>query len=799
MRRSTCWWVLAWGALLPSTAIGQSPNNGAVVSAASGIQAGVRTAPDGAGGAFFAWLDARFNGNRVYMQHLDASGTAQWAANGIPVSPANQPVLALDLVPDATGGAIVVWNDPRTGDNDVYAQRVDASGAFQWTANGVSIGGTGTQALVARTDGAGGVVVAWEDFRAGGGNLSLYAQRVNAAGIVQWTADGVALRAAVYAPLGLGPTMVPDGTGGAIVAWSDSRNENPLTGGDIYAQRVSGAGTAQWTTNGVALAVASFGQIVPVSSTDGAGGAIVAWRDDRSGLLSIYAQRVNAAGVTQWTANGISFESGVPQEMPAITDDGAGGAIVAWREHLGDYSIHLRRLSSAGAPLWGGGVVLSSGAQERSSPALLSEAGAVIVTWTMAIASGNRDLFGQRLDLTPEPLWPPEGVAISTAPGDQVAQAMATDGAGGVIVGWQDFRFGASSDIFAQRVSAAGLTGFGDYEAPRLRAVVDVPNDQGGRVQLTWDASPLDLPPRNQIESYWIWREAPPAMAAEAVRRGIAVTSWLEAGEPPRPGALRSRTTGTEQYFWEFIGSQPAGHFPSYSTVAPTTSDSTAGSNPRTAFLVQARAADGRWWDSNPDSGYSADNLAPAIPGPLTGEYQSGATTLHWDPSLESDLACYHLHRGADAGFVPGPGNLIAAPIGTGWVDAAGQPAFYKLSALDIHGNESGFAPLGPASTTDVSGSPRAELWLANPDPNPMVDQSLLRFAVPRDAPVALTILDLSGRRVRRLIDGVLPAGPHAARWDGRDGAGREAASGLYLVRLETEGTTRSSRLVKVR
>jgi len=798
VRRSTCWWVLAWGALLPSSAIGQSPNNGAVVSAASGIQAGVRTAPDGSGGAFFSWLDARFNGNRVYMQHLDASGTAQWAANGIPVSPANQNVFAMDLVSDAAGGAIVVWNDPRTGDNNVYAQRVDAAGAFQWTAGGMSIGGTGTQALAARGDGAGGVVVAWEDFRSGGGNLSLYAQRVDAAGIAQWTANGVALVTAVYAPLGLSPTMVPDGTGGAIVAWSDPRDENPFFGGDIYAQRVSGAGTPQWTTNGVALAVASGGQTGPVASTDGAGGAIVAWKDQRSGLQSIYAQRVNAAGVTQWTSNGVSFESGVPQEMPAITDDGAGGGIVAWREHLGDYSIHVRRLSSAGAPLWGGGIVLSSGAEERSSPALLSESGAVIVTWTTTIASGNRDLFGQRLDLVPDPLWAPEGVTISAAPGDQVAQAMATDGAGGVIVGWQDFRFGASSDIFAQRVSAAGLTGFGDYEAPRLRAVVDVPNDQGGRVQLTWDASPLDLPPRNQIESYWIWREAPPAMVAEAMRRGVAVTSWYEAGELPRPGALRSMTYETAQYFWEFIGSQAAGHFPSYSYVAPTTSDST-GSNPRTAFLVQAHATDGRWWDSNPDSGYSVDNLAPATPGPLTGDYQSGATTLHWDPNLESDLACYHLHRGADAGFVPGPGNLIAAPGEPGWADAAGQPAFYKLSALDIHGNQSDFALLGPASTTDVSGSLRAEVWLADADPNPMVDQSLVRFAVPRDARVALTILDLSGRRVRRLVDGVLPAGEHAARWDGRDAAGREAASGLYLVWLQTEGITRSSRLVKVR
>ena len=65
----------------------------------------------------------------------------------------------------------------------------------------------------------------------------------------------------------------------------------------------------------------------------------------------------------------------------------------------------------------------------------------------------------------------------------------------------------------------------------------------------------------------------------------------------------------------------------------------------RTADLIvrmlPARAADGRWWDSNPDSGYSVDDLAPAVPGPLTGEYAAGATTLSWEPNSESDLAGY--------------------------------------------------------------------------------------------------------------------------------------------------------------
>ena len=62
-----------------------------------------------------------------------------------------------------------------------------------------------------------------------------------------------------------------------------------------------------------------------------------------------------------------------------------------------------------------------------------------------------------------------------------------------------------------------------------------------------------------------------------------------------------------------------------------------------------------------------------------------------------------------------------------------------------------------------------------------------------------LTVLDLAGREVRRLVDGQRNAGDHAVRWDGRDGRGAEVASGTYLVRLEGPGWDETRRLVLVR
>ncbi|HXV13540.1 MAG TPA: hypothetical protein VEC56_04985, partial [Candidatus Krumholzibacteria bacterium] len=88
------------------------------------------------------------------------------------------------------------------------------------------------------------------------------------------------------------------------MAWEDNRAANE----DIYVQRITSAGVPQWTANGVALCVAVNGQYLPSIESDGAGGAIVTWRDLRTPAngYDIYARRVNSAGTPLWTANGVA-------------------------------------------------------------------------------------------------------------------------------------------------------------------------------------------------------------------------------------------------------------------------------------------------------------------------------------------------------------------------------------------------------------------------------------------------------------------------------------------------------------
>ncbi len=207
---------------------------------------------------------------------------------------------------DGSGGAIITWEDLRNGtDDDIYAQRINASGTVQWTTDGVAISiGVGDQAYpTVVSDGSGGAIITWEDDR-NGGNEDIYAQRIIASGTVQWTTNGVAICTATDDDQRV-PTIVTDGSGGAIITWYDHRNG---TDDDIYAQRINASGTVQWTTNGVAICAATGDQEVPTIVSDGSGGATITWYDHRNGTdYDVYAQRVNASGAVQRTTNGVAI------------------------------------------------------------------------------------------------------------------------------------------------------------------------------------------------------------------------------------------------------------------------------------------------------------------------------------------------------------------------------------------------------------------------------------------------------------------------------------------------------------
>ncbi len=80
--------------------------------------------------------------------------------------------------------------------------------------------------------------------------------------------------------------------------------------------------------------------------------------------------------------------------------------------------------------------------------------------------------------------------------------------------------------------------------------------------------------------------------------------------------------------------------------------------------------------------------------------------------------------------------------------------------------------------------------------PNPFNPSTMIRYSLPRSGHVELEIYDLGGRQVRTLVREVVEAGEHRARWNGRDDAGAQVVSGVYLYRLRTDDHVETRRMV---
>ncbi len=276
----------------------------------------------------------------------------------------------------------------------------------------------GQQHSAITTDGADGAIVTWQDFRFA--KINIFAQHVLASGELDpaWPLNGRVLLsdAAAMANADGGqtdPVIVSDGAGGAIVAWLDNRS--PVTETDIFAQHIlaSGVVDANWKSNGTELCEIEGVQNTLVMVSDGEGGAIVTWMDGRPGatVKDIFAQHVLASGQVdlRWPEDGLAV-SNAPglQEFPSIIADGLGGAIITWDDS---------RTTTTGVEIYSQHV-LSSGLLDRS--------------------------------------FPVDGLAVCTAAGDQGRTTTTSDGAHGAIVAWSDSRIVGTAHIFAQHVLASG-------------------------------------------------------------------------------------------------------------------------------------------------------------------------------------------------------------------------------------------------------------------------------------------------------------------------------------------------------
>ena len=346
-----------------------------------------RIIPVNSGGVIAVWQDLRDDIWDIYAQQVDASGLEVWAPDDIAICTAQGEQKNPQLTTDGEGGAIIVWQDSRDDDLDVYVQRVDTGGSIQWDLIGIGVcTATGDQQEIQIiSDGSGGAILVWTDGR--DSELDIYAQRVDAAGAAQWTVGGTPI--CTESGDQQHPRIISDGAGGAIFTWADGRGSDYRN--DIYAHRINADGSLLWDIDGVAVCTASGDQSRFDIATDGDGGVIVTWSDGRTSALCKYVQSLKSDGSIRWIPDGIRLSYSYFPDFPDIAADGTGGAIVVW----GTSNVMAQHVDSSGACLWdiGGEIVAISDAVGGHSIAQDGSGGALIA-WNNALLDAP---FGQRV------------------------------------------------------------------------------------------------------------------------------------------------------------------------------------------------------------------------------------------------------------------------------------------------------------------------------------------------------------------------------------------------------------------
>jgi len=621
---------------------------------------------------------------------IPAAIQAGWTLDGAPVCTNGGTQERPRVLSDGSGGAFIAWNDARTL-TDIYCQRLDYMGRPQWTGGGVVIcHGAGFQNYVEiAPDGAGGFIAVWQDGREET-HYDLYAQRVSPNGGMLWTTDGVPVCTA--ADDQLRPKICSDGTGGCVIAWVDERN-SPYAD-DIYAQRIDADGNAVWTAGGVAVCTADTTQQEARIVSDGAEGAVIVWIDNRT-EQDIYAQRIDSLGTPLWSANGnpVCALQSSRQYEHEIATDGAGGAFVTWCDRQSsDLNIRAQRIDSSGNivfPAAGATLCGASGTQREPAIAYDGYHGAIVAWEDFRNGSEDSDIYAQRISDTGTILYSePDGILICNSANNSYWVTVMSNMVGEAIIAWEDLRdFDVSAyDIYAQRVDGDGIC-------------VWTPNGE-----------PLTRAADSQVNI---------ALASDGDRGVIA--AWTDYRNPD----------------WDIY-----------------------------AMRIT----------------YSGDYVATALSSFGCSQSKDGIE-IEWkifEPGRPSDFVVSRRSPRSD-GFI----DLDGVPVtGDGlsfkFLDRSAEPGVEYIYRVDLMEN----GKRGTLFQTEPVTPGPAAAALSQNSPNPFNPSTRITWHLDVRCPVRLEVFDTSGRSVAVLVEGIQEAGDHQVVWNGTGAGGKQVVSGVYMYRL---------------
>jgi len=336
------------------------------------------------------------SGSGIYAQRYDMNGAAvggEFRVNTTTIAGQNDPAITA-LV---NGGFVVTWQSGGNGDNGIFAQRYDTSGA--------AVGGEFRVNPAAEQDSyypvitaleSGGFVVAWESILAGNIFTQSYDMNGNPAGdpfrfnlTTEFNAEDVAIT-----------TLV---NGDIVMSWDSFDGAS----GGVYARKYGAPPGGEINVNTYKTGDQSNSSITTLAD----GGFVVSWQSDNQdgSDYGIYAQRYNSSRAAvggEFQVNTFTTGDQINPDVAALTD---GSFVVTWQSNNQDgsgWGIYAQRYNAIGTALGTEFLVNKYTTSDQTNSAVSAlTGGGFVVTWQSKDQDGaGTGIYAQRYDAEGNPV-----------------------------------------------------------------------------------------------------------------------------------------------------------------------------------------------------------------------------------------------------------------------------------------------------------------------------------------------------------------------------------------------------------
>jgi len=448
---------------------------GVPVVIADDQQKEVRLYPDGQGGAYYVWYDARnaaFPEVDIWAQRMDRQGQPVWQENGVPVCTTRSTQQSPVARRIADGGCVIVWEDQRSGAKEIYAQRLrPQDGQAVWQENGRPVvEGIGSNARVPKviSHDNNTYTVYWTDGRFAqiGDPFIQYMRDLGGSVETMLDTNGIPVITGTVGG-GILPDAVPDGQGGTIIVWEDHRSHDWYS---IYAQLITPDGVRHWGQTGRKVAEWDGEQKNPRICIDGEGNIFVAWKAETPALYSnIFMQRLDHNGNRLWGDEGIRItDRELNDNMAELVPDNEGGAVLLWEVNSSlnppsAQDLWATRVDNDGTQVWGDGegIVVCDAYRIQRDARMVRHQNGFVVVWVDErddeLGQVQNDIFGQFIGMDGNIRWRENGSIICADERNQDFPDVTVDNDTYIWVVWEDNRYTVTRkrDIFIQKINPA--------------------------------------------------------------------------------------------------------------------------------------------------------------------------------------------------------------------------------------------------------------------------------------------------------------------------------------------------------